>query len=56
MNQNQGIFYCSPYYMMTIENLQHLEIGIKTKGYEEFVGDNLIISIGIIERLTNGSK
>ena len=42
--------------MMTIENLQHLEIGIKTKGYEEFVGDNLIISIAIIGRLTNGSK
>ena len=56
MNQNGGIFYCNPDFMVTLEDIKNLEIGIQTKGYEEFQGDNLTISIEFIGRLTNSSK
>ena len=56
MNQNQGIFYYSPDFMISLEDLKSIEIGIQTKGYEEFTGKNVAISIGVIGRLTNSSK
>ena len=56
MNENQGIFYCSPDFMISLEDIKHIEIGIQTKGYEEFKGKNLVISIGFIGRMTNSSN
>ena len=56
MDQNKGIFYCSPNFMISLEDLKNIEIRIQTKGYEEFTGRNLAISIGVIGRLTNSSK
>lgn len=58
MSNNSGIFYCSTDFLTTIKDfIQHIHIGIETKGYEEVqVGDNLLISIAFIVRCTMTSK
>ena len=55
MNDNIGIVYCMPDFMMSLKDLQQdIKIGIKTKGYEQEVkGSNLVINIGFIGRCTN---
>ena len=55
MNNNIGIIYCMPDFMMSLKDLQQdIKIGIKTKGYEQQVkGSNLVINIGFIGRCTN---
>ena len=55
MNNNIGIVYCMPDFMMSLKDLQQdIKIGIKTKGYEQQVkGSNLVINIGFIGRCTN---
>ena len=55
MNNNIGIVYCMPDFMMSLKDLQQdIKIGIKTKGYKQQVKDiNLVINIGFIRRCTN---
>ena len=55
MNNNIGIVYCMPDFMMCLKDLQQdIKIGIKTKGYEQQIeGSNLVINIGFIGRCTN---
>ena len=55
MNNNKGILYCMPDFMMSLKDLQQdIKIGIKTKEYEQQVkGSNLVINIGFIGRCTN---
>ena len=55
MNNNIGIVYCMPDFMMSLKDSQQdIKIGIKTKGYEQQVkGSNLVINIGFIGRCTN---
>ena len=55
INNNIGIIYCMPTFMMSLKDLQQdIKIGIKTKGYEKQVkGSNLVINIGFIGRCTN---
>ena len=55
MNNNIGIVYCMPDFMMSLKDLQQdIKIGIKTKGYEQQIkGSNLVINIGFIGRCTN---
>ena len=55
MNNNIGIVYCMPDFMMSLKDLQQdIKIGIKIKGYEQQVkGSNLVINIGFIGRCTN---
>ena len=57
MNNNIGIVYCMPDFMMSLKDLQQdIKVGIKTKGYEQEVkGSNLVINIGFIGRYTNYS-
>ena len=52
MNDNIGIVYRIPDFMMSLKDLQqYIKIGIKTKGYEQQVkGSNLVINIGFIGR------
>ena len=52
MNNNIGIVYYMPHFMMSLKDLQQdIKIGIKSKGYEQQVkGSNLVINIG---RCTN---
>lgn len=47
MNQNCALFYCSPDILKSIKDLRNLEIGLQTKGYEQYEGSNPLISIGI---------
>ena len=55
MNNNIGIVYYMPNFMMSLKDLQQdIKIGIKTKEYEQQVkGSNLVINIGFIGRYTN---
>ena len=55
MNDNIGIVYCMPHFMMSLKDLQQdIKKGIKTKRYEQQVkGSNLVINIGFIGRCTN---
>ena len=55
MNNNIGIVYCMPDFMISLKDLQQdIKIRIKTKGYEQQVKEsNLVINIGFIGRCTN---
>ena len=54
MNNNIRIVYCMPSFMMSLKDLQQgIKLGIKTKGYEQVKGNNLVINIGFIGRCTN---
>ena len=53
-NNNIGIVYCMPDFMMSLKDLQQdIKIGIKTKLYEHVKCSNLVINIGFIGRCTN---
>ena len=56
MNENKGIFYCSPDFSVSTQDIDLLEIGIQTRGYEDLdKKSNLLINIGFIGRLTDSS-
>ena len=56
MTDNRGIFYCSPDFSVSTRDLDLLEIGIQTRGFEDLdKQSNLLINIGFIDRLTNSS-
>ena len=56
MNENMLITYIAPDLMMPIkEFIDKMSFGFQTKGYEEFKGTNLLVSIEFIGRLTNRS-
>ena len=53
VNNNIGIVYCMPYFIMSLKDLQQdIKIGIQTKGYEQVKCSNLVINIGFIGRYT----
>jgi hypothetical protein len=57
MNENNLITYIAPDLMMSVQEfIEKMNFGFKTKGYEEFIGTNLLISIEFIGRLTNKSR
>ena len=50
------MFYCSPDFSIRIKDLELLEIGIQTRGYEDLVKrSNLLVNIGFIGKLTDSS-
>lgn len=54
MNKNILITYIAPDLMMPInEFIDKMSLGFQTKGYEDFKGTNLLVSIEFIGRLTN---
>ena len=57
MNKKGGIFYCSPDFLMSTKDfIENIEIGIQTKGYEDFEGsNNLLVSVAFVGRLLNSS-
>jgi hypothetical protein len=57
MNENNLITYIAPDLMMLVQEfIEKMSFAFQTKGYEEFKGTNLLISIEFIGRLTNKSK
>jgi hypothetical protein len=57
MNENSLITYIAPDLMMLVQEfIEKMSFGFQTKGYEEFKGTNLLISIEFIGRLTNKSR
>jgi hypothetical protein len=57
MNENSLITYIAQDLMMIVQEfIKKMSFGFQTKGYEEFKGTNLLISIGFIGRLTNKSR
>lgn len=56
MNENMLITYIAPDLIMPIkEFIEKMSFGFQTKGYEEFKGTNLLVSIEFVGRLTNKS-
>ena len=56
MNENMLITYIAPDLIMPVkEFIDKMAFGFQTKGYEEFKGTNLLVSIEFIGRLTNRS-
>lgn len=57
MNENRLITYIAPDLMMPIQEfIEKMSFGFQTKGYEEFKGTNLLVSIEFVGRLTNKSR
>ena len=57
MNENKLITYIAPDLMMPVmEFIEKMSFGFQTKGYEDFKGTNLLVSIEFIGRLTNRSS
>jgi hypothetical protein len=56
MNENNLITYIAPDLIMPIEEfIEKMSLGFETKGYEDFKGTNLLVSIEFIGKLTNRS-
>ena len=56
MNNNRKIFYCSPDFSVSNRDLDLLEIGIQTRGFEDLdKQSNLLLNIGFLRRLTDSS-
>ena len=56
MNENMLITYIAPDLIVPVkEFIDKMVFGFQTKGYEDFKGTNLLISIEFIGRLTNRS-
>ena len=56
MNENKSIFYCNPDFSVSVKDLELLEIGIQTWGYEDLdKQSNSLINIGFLRRLTDSS-
>jgi hypothetical protein len=57
MDENSLITYIAPDLIMSVQEfIEKMSFGFQTKGYEEFKGNNLLLSIESIGRLTNKSK
>ena len=56
MNDNRGIFYCSPNFSVSTRDIDLLEIKIQTRGFEDLDKQiNLLINIDFLGRLTDSS-
>ena len=56
ISNNKGIFYCSPNFTISTRDLELIEVGIQTKGYEDLIKQsNLLINVGFIGKLTDSS-
>lgn len=55
MNKNSGLLYCAPNILKTTADLKKLKIGIQTKGNDDYVGDNLILSLVILGKFKNST-
>ena len=57
MNENRLITYIAPDLMMPVkEFIEKMSFGFQSKGYEDFKGTNLLVSIEFIGRLSNKSS
>jgi hypothetical protein len=56
MNENMLITYIAPDLLMPVkEFINKMAFGFQTKGYEDFKGTNLLVSIEFLSRLTSRS-
>ncbi|KAI9118030.1 hypothetical protein K1719_010362 [Acacia pycnantha] len=54
MNQNVGLFYCSPDITMTVKSIQKfIKIGVLTQGYGDIKHENLAITVAVLGRLSH---
>jgi ribonuclease HI len=55
LSQNTALFYCTPGILKDIRDLQKIKIALQTKGYENYEGNNIVISIGVLGKASNRS-
>lgn len=56
MSCNSGLFYCSPDFLISVRDLNLIEIRIQARGYDDLVKhSNFLINVGFIGKLTDTS-
>nr|KAJ0203254.1 hypothetical protein LSAT_V11C500251700 [Lactuca sativa] len=55
LSQNTALFYCTPGILKDIKDLHNIKIALQTKGYENYEGNNIVISIGVLGKASNRS-
>ncbi|KAJ0457529.1 hypothetical protein HanIR_Chr15g0774721 [Helianthus annuus] len=55
LSQNTALFYCTPGILKDIRDLQNIKIALQTKGYENYDGNNIVISVGVLGKASNSS-
>lgn len=55
MKENGSLLYYAPNLLKSVKDLKRLKIGIQTKGYESYEGDNLMLTISVLGKFTSSS-
>lgn len=55
LNDKAALVYCVPDILKSIKDLKNLKLGFSTAGFDDYIGNNLIISIGILGKASNRS-
>jgi len=57
LNENRGFLCCSPDFLLDMKDFtDHIKIGIQTKGFEQFKGNNLLLCIGFLGKMGRSSN
>ena len=55
LSKNTALFYCTPGILKDIKDLHNIKIALQTKGYENYDGNNIVISVGVLGKASNRS-
>ena len=56
LSQNTALFYCTPGILKDIKDLKNIKISLQAKGFENYEGNNIVISIGTLGKASNRSE
>ena len=55
LSQNTALFYCTPGILKDIKDLKNIKISLQAKGFENYEGNNIVLSIGTLGKASNRS-
>lgn len=56
INENGSLLYCAHNLLKSVKDIRKLKIEIQTKGYENYEGDNIMLTVFVFGRLTTSSN
>lgn len=58
LSKNSALFYCAPNILKDTRDISiiKIKIAIQTKGYKNYEGNNLVISIGTLGKMSTSSS
>ena len=56
LNENHGLFYCSPNFFLPIKSFKNIKISLKSKGFCSFKEENIMTCIGFLGRIMKNSN